>query len=163
MNQTGKETQTLPASSSDPYGSINDFPLAALIPSQCFLDWIQPADTICYLKGKVRMRRAHRRQVAATLTAERGRVMQPCLLCDAVCVDTVGVTAGSEDLPGLLRTDVASPVHWAGRKRWVQDDRFRSVFCRGGLDKQVSHRTLITRVQHPYLPHAEWKIKFLSP
>lgn len=78
--------------------------------------------------------------------------MPPCLLRDAVCVDTVGVAAGSEDLPGLLRTDVASPVHWAGRKRSIQDHRFGSVFCRGGLDKQVSRRTLITRVQNLFQP-----------
>ncbi len=66
--------------------------------------------------------------------------MKSCLLCNAVCIDTVGVTVGSEDLPGLVRTDKASPVLWSGRKCLIQDNRFRSLFCRGRLVKQIRHR-----------------------
>lgn len=45
--------------------------------------------------------------------------MESCLLCYALCIDTVGVNVASEDLPGLVRTDVASPVLWAGGNRRI--------------------------------------------
>jgi len=40
----------------------------------------------------------------------------------------VGVAAGSEDEPGLLRTGVASPVLWAGRELLAQDHGFSNIF-----------------------------------
>lgn len=63
----------------------------------------------------------------------------PCLVCDAVCIDAAGVTAGSEGLPGLTGTDVLSPVLWGRGKQLSPYDSIRFVFCRGGLQKKENY------------------------
>lgn len=63
-----------------------------------------------------------------------------CLVCDAVCIDAAGVSAGSEDLPGLMGTDVLSPVLWA-RGKWLSPyGSIRFVFGRGGLQIREIYR-----------------------